>query len=256
MNMMMPQPPLDLKQKGRRSLPSQPLLEYPPKFDMDMVQRLLGRRKKDRLTRATRRRVDTYYRPVLNRLAPLVTWKVYGLADLEAGAVRLENGVCLNSRKMTRTLAGAEKVVCFVATVGAGIDRMIDSFVKKGRVADAYVIDALGSGAVEHTAQTFQDDFVATFSRRPYVAGLRFSPGYCDWPIKEQNTIFSLLDCSNIGVNLSDTALMDPRKTVSAVFGLYRTSRAPTLLSANPCRRCGHEDCIARRTTVEPSSRR
>ncbi len=249
MNMMIPQPPLDQTQKARRSSLSQPLLEYRPEFDMDMVQRLLGRRKRDRLTGATRRRVDTYYRPVLNHLAPRVTWKAYGVVDLDAGAVRLENGVYLNSRKMTRTFEGAEKVVCFVATVGVGIDRMIDSFVKKGKVADAYVIDALGSGAVERTAQTFQDDYVGMFSRRPYVTGLRFSPGYCDWSIKEQNTVFSLLDCSSIGVSLSDTVLMDPRKTVSAVFGLYPTSRGATLLSANPCRRCAHQDCIARRTT-------
>ncbi len=230
----------------------QSLSHYRPDFDMDMVQRLLGRRRRRHMTRTTGKRLTTYRRPVLDRLRPRVTWKVYDITACTGDSIALQNGgntARLGSRKMAASLKGADKLVCFVATIGAGIDKMIEAFGAKGSIADAYVIDALASGAIENTAQRFQDDFIHRLSRRSYVAGLRFSPGYCDWSIGEQNTLFSLLDCENIGVSLSDTALMNPRKSISAVFGLYDPKRAPRNLDYNPCSRCGKGDCIARRSS-------
>ncbi len=243
MNMIKPH----FGENSPQRLPS--LSDYRADFDMDMVQRLLGRRRRRDLTRATRKRLTAYCRPVMDRLRPRVTWKVCDIAACGDDTISLDNGVHLRSRKMAASLKNADKLVCFVATVGAGIDKMIKTFGARGNIADAYVIDALGSSAIENTARRFQDDFIRRLSRRRYVAGLRFSPGYCDWPIGEQDTLFSLLDCKNIGVSLSDTALMHPRKSISAVFGLYEPERAPGNLNLNPCSRCGQGDCIARRTS-------
>ena len=41
------------------------------------------------------------------------------------------------------------KVVAFIATVGAKVDQAIEDLMQDGKVANAYVGDALGSAAVE-----------------------------------------------------------------------------------------------------------
>lgn len=241
--------------RGVISLADQPrLLEYQPRIDMDMVQRLLGIRRRRSLTRTTQRRVDHLYTPVLGSLNPRVIWKIFTIRSMDGATVTLEDGVSFQSRKMARSLAGADRLVCFVATVGKSVDKMIETAMAKGEVADSYVMDAMGSGAVEYTADTFQNDLVDKIAIGHYDAGLRFSPGYCDWPLAEQEKIFELLDCREIGVTLSDSALMTPRKSVSAVFGLFEQSADRARQKANPCNNCAKKDCIARRTVSTTTS--
>jgi hypothetical protein len=241
--------------RGLISLAGQPrLLEYRPRIDMDMVQRLLGIRRRKTLTRTTQRRVDNLYKPLLDCLSPRVIWKIHTIRSVDGAGVSLEDGVFFQSRKMARSLAGADRLVCFVATVGRAVDEMIEAAMSEGDIADSYIMDAMGSGAVECTADTFQNDLVDNMLTQPYDAGLRFSPGYCDWPLAEQEKIFELLDCREIGVTLSDSALMAPRKSVSAVFGLYDKTADRVRPKANPCNNCGKKDCIARRTDTATTS--
>ncbi|MGW8195747.1 MAG: vitamin B12 dependent-methionine synthase activation domain-containing protein, partial [Desulforhopalus sp.] len=202
------------------------LLEYRPQLDMGLVVRLLGARNRRALTRTTKHRIKQLSDPVLGCLDPKVTWKSFGIRTRDDRSVTLDNGIRLRSRKMAGTLDNVKRLVCFVATVGKSIDEMIESSMSRGDYADSYVIDAMGSGAVEQTASEFQKDYIDNIASSPYEPGLRFSPGYCDWPLTEQEKIFSLLDCRKIGVSLSDSALMTPRKSVSAIFGLHV---APTL---------------------------
>jgi hypothetical protein len=46
---------------------------------------------------------------------------------------------------------------------------------------------------------------------------------------------------------------MHPRKSVSAIFGLYPATEKPQSRHTVPCTRCAKKDCIARR--VEPESK-
>ena len=49
----------------------------------------------------------------------------------------------------------------------------------------------------------------------------RYSPGFGDFPLSAQREILSVLDAARaIGVSLTDTLLMVPSKSVSAVIGV------------------------------------
>ena len=49
----------------------------------------------------------------------------------------------------------------------------------------------------------------------------RYSPGYGDWPLDAQRELLALLDTPRaIGVSLTDSLLMVPSKSVSAVIGV------------------------------------
>jgi cobalamin-dependent methionine synthase I len=49
----------------------------------------------------------------------------------------------------------------------------------------------------------------------------RYSPGYGDFPLTAQRELLSLLDAPRkVGVSLTDTLLMVPSKSVSAIIGV------------------------------------
>lgn len=222
------------------------LWRYRPGFDRDFVERLLGRRRRG-LSARTARRLAALEPELPELLEPQVVHTTLVPTLTAQDTISLGNGDAtmeLTNPKMVDALQKASQVSCFIATVGPDLDRRVEELQSEGQLADAAVLDALGSGAVEWLA----DRFLSHIERQSgQLVGPRFSPGYCDWPLSDQPGLFALLDHRLIGVELDSSCLMQPRKSISALFGLYRTSDAPADRDLIPCRRCKKRDCIARR---------
>jgi hypothetical protein len=227
-------------------------LIYNPAFDLDFVERLLGRRQRSELPSATQKRLALQKSRLHALIKPRLIWKEFPIAKIDKTGVQLANGTFLESRKMAHAFKGAKKIIIFIATVGNQVDLEIESLISGGELAHGYIADALGSGAVESLADRFHKEKAQELAKENQTAGLRFSPGYCDWPVTDQKKLFSLLDYEAIGVDLSDTSLMQPRKSISAVFGIYENKNITVGNTFNPCRRCGKKDCIARRVEAIP----
>ena len=235
----------------------EPLLtSYQPQFDMDFVKRLLGLQKAGSLSRSTRNRLEQMHDAVQQLLRPRVVWEVIPLAAIEKKHIKLSSGLHLKSSKMAKVMTGAVYMVCFVATVGKKIDERIYHLMEQGKFANAYICDALGSGAVEAIAERFHSDFNRNFLQETSVSasGIRFSPGYCDWPVTEQQKLFSLVNADAIGVSLDKNSLMTPRKSISAIFGVYPEGNGLLKKNHNPCLYCFKKDCIARRSPAETAN--
>ena len=120
------------------------------------------------------------------------------------------------SRDLSRNLSGCDKAIIFAATVGLNIDR---AMAKHSLIspAKALCIGAVGNERVETLCDIFYDLLKKRYGRtRP-----RFSPGYGDLPLALQKNIFGLLDCpKNIGAFLSDSMLITPSKSVTAIVGV------------------------------------
>lgn len=236
---------------GIAGVPPVPLLAFSPGFDLAFAQRLLGRKNGGKLSAATTRRLTQLQERFSRLVRPLVTYQERAIVRIKDDSIILEGGVTLKSRKMARTLRGARRVVAFVATVGKQVDLEIAEMMEDGRMANAYVGDALGSAAVERLANTFQDHLDCKLRRLGQTTGPRFSPGYCDWPITEQRKLFTLVRGAAAKVTLEESSLMQPRKSISAIFGVYDQHEVPATKHLIPCLRCGKKDCIARRTEAD-----
>jgi len=166
---------------------------------------------------------------------------------VEGGRVYLKGGMTLKSLKLSRTLHDSEELICFLTTIGGEIDFEINSIMRQGHLSEAFIIDALGSVAVESIAEQFHRRMERQYSENEKAVTLRFSPGYCDWPIDEQRELFELFDSNTAGIELKDSCLMTPRKSISAVFGVYPINGDPTPCPYNPCIDCSKIDCPSRR---------
>ena len=73
----------------------------------------------------------------------------------------------------------------------------------------------------------------------------RFSPGYGDFPIAHQRDFSRLLDTPRkIGLTVTESCLLAPIKSVTAVIGLSET---PQPCHRKGCEECGKTDCAYRR---------
>ena len=145
-------------------------------------------------------------------------------------------------RTVFQQLKKVEKVAVFVCTAGNEIIEKSRELMKEGDFLKGYVYDIYGSLAVEEAMDRIQD----ALKSKMELAGLqitnRYSPGYCGWDVSEQKKLFSLLPNRFCGIELTDSCLMRPIKSVSGIIGIGKS------VKFNPytCNLCDEEDCLYR----------
>jgi hypothetical protein len=225
------------------------LENYQTTVDSDKVLRLLGAKKGRQVSPASLRRIDLLSEEIEKMLKPQLNYRILTLSQINKGGIRLSNGTCFKSPKMAKALAKAESVCCFVATVGPALDMEIDHRMRKQHYANAYVLDALGSMSAENIVEQFYQRMARKQAKKDSGVTLRFSPGYCDWPIHDQRPLFNLFaKTDTLDVVLTKSCLMSPRKSVSGLFGLTPSKATGADPAYNPCNTCTKRDCIARRS--------
>ena len=222
-------------------------LSVHPLIDGKNLIKRLGGRKGRAFSRSLGIKVHNSVRTLYRLMNPCLIFTKERIKRVEGGSVYLHGGRTLKSPKLSRTLCDSEELICFLTTIGGQIDLEIKRMMRQGHVSQAFIMDALGSVAVESTAEQFHRRMEREYSEKDKAVTLRFSPGYCDWPIEEQRKLFELFDSNTTGIELKDSCLMTPRKSISAVFGVYPVNGDPTPSPYNPCTDCSKIDCPARR---------
>jgi cobalamin-dependent methionine synthase I len=97
--------------------------------------------------------------------------------------------------------------------------------------------------AVEKAMDAIQRKLAAKEGRIGKKLTNRFSPGYCDWPVGDQQQLFSLLPENFCGITLLETALMLPVKSVSGIIGIGEKVK----YFDYPCKFCTMQKCFRRR---------
>ena len=111
-------------------------------------------------------------------------------------------------------------ISAFVVTIGCELSDQSRQLMQKGDSVDGFVLDAIGSVAVELMADSVQQAVADEVLPLNMKITNRFSPGYCSWPTSGQADLFSLLPENPAGVQLNDSFLMTPIKSVSGIIGI------------------------------------
>lgn len=110
-----------------------------------------------------------------------------------------------------------ERILVFAATLGSGIDRLIQTSNFSDGAADSVVIDALAGAAIEQVCDFICEMFCANYKNHEITK--RFSPGYVDFPLEKNLDLLRELDTAR-KIGLSSTgAMMIPGKSVTAIVG-------------------------------------
>lgn len=122
----------------------------------------------------------------------------------------------VRSRTLARFLSPCRSAVLFAATLGMGIERYLCSLQSSG-AAKSFFADAVASAFIEGVCDRAEELIAGRFGK---VTG-RFSPGYGDLALDIQEGLLASLNAERLlGITLTDSMLMIPRKTVSAIIGV------------------------------------
>lgn len=125
-----------------------------------------------------------------------------------------------NSQDLTTNLNGCKGVLIFAATIGAGIDRLIRRY-ERVAPAKALMLQGLGAERVESLCDLFNDEVTKTAAEYGLKTHPRYSPGYGDMPLNVQPIVLDMVDAGKrLGITISDSCLMSPSKSVTAIIGI------------------------------------
>jgi hypothetical protein len=137
--------------------------------------------------------------------------------------------------------SAAEGIILALVTIGPGAERRAGKFVRTDRAATGLIADAIGTVAVEQTADSLERKIHEDCTNFGWKVSRRYAPGYCGWEIEAQKEIFSHFS-DTLGIKLTGSCLMIPEKSLSFVCLLSKEGDFSKVKVGN-CKRCRHKDC-------------
>lgn len=137
----------------------------------------------------------------------------------------------------------SDSAVIFLCTAGAEIGIRSRKAMHERDLLRGYIFDVIGSEIVEAAADIMQNELEKAVVASGKKITNRYSPGYCGWDVAEQHKLFRLMPDNYCGIRLTESALMDPVKSVSGIIGIGETVR----LNPYTCQICDMNDCIYRK---------
>lgn len=160
--------------------------------------------------------------------------------DSENHTIKIEEQVFSPAKIVLTQLKKASAVALFTCTAGAEISTYSHQLAVEGDTLLSYITDVIGSITVDKA----MDKIEAVLKKEMIAAGLhisdRFSPGYCEWSVADQQKLFALLPKHFCGITLTPSSLMNPIKSVSGIIGIGRQIKQ----HGYQCNWCNDTNCI------------
>jgi len=189
-------------------------------MDMDNVLRRQGLRKGQNrekildLTQELLKQVEE-----LHLLEPAVTYDIYKVTSISHQQICFDNGTGLHGSSLPNLFPEIKEMVVAVGTIGPKLEEEVTVYLEQGQQLKGILLDGIGSAAVDCLMQEFCNAMEIEASSLGYQSGSHVSPGMPGLPITEQWTVLKLANASQIGVSLTVSGMMIPRKSNSIVIG-------------------------------------
>ncbi len=174
------------------------------------------RSRNQRLVQAAQRALDE----AIPILSPRVLYERFPIKELRHEQLHLLDDHHLEGQLLSQHLGAATEVVLALCTIGEALETH-SSEISKDDFVYGLALDGLGSAGVEALA----NEVCAFFEDQAQEIGLHtsipLSPGMLGWPVEQgQRQIFEILDPFKIGVQLTSSMVMIPKKSLTFVLGM------------------------------------
>jgi hypothetical protein len=180
-------------------------------------------------------------------LAPRMVYRRVPVTYTGVEGVELAGGHRFASAKLGSLFTGAEWAIVAVGTIGPALEEEVSRLFARCEYMDAMLLDAIGTTAVEDVGNYLRSRICRECGDNEGLrVGPSLSPGYQYWDIRDQEVVFNLVPGAEIGVILTESCLMLPRKSESLVVPLGRQLKITAEVNEPPCRYCDRRDCPSR----------
>ena len=173
-------------------------------------------------------------------IKPQVVYEVSYVTHKNTDSVDIDD-VRFTSRVLRVNLDRVNRVFPYIMTIGAELENKATS--SKDLMKQFY-LETMGDLALDHIG-TYLEEHLTTKYRLGKISEM--NPGSLeDWPITEQKPLFSIFGDVHdlIGVKLTESFLMIPRKSVSGIY-------FPKEVTFYSCQLCPRENCEERQAPYD-----
>ncbi len=164
------------------------------------------------------------------------------------GRINLENGLHLEiNNSMINLLKGASYLTFGLSTIGNNLEDKVAELFAKNEYPKAIALDAVGTVASKFLSQYIRSEVCQEAKEQNLQTTKYFSPGSGDWNIKQQKIIFQIIPADKIGIKLTESYMMVPKKSLSWVIGIGKEIIIPSK-EDDSCKICLAENCQFRKT--------
>ncbi len=149
-------------------------------------------------------------------IKPAAMYTVVQVTNFEHQEIRFENG-SFEGPLVGKAMAGAEHLNIAICTIGGDLERRVQELMSENPIMGV-ALDGAGTSALRRGSQTVEDIISEKACEMGLALGMRAQPGQEGWPIEQQRLVFSMLPAEKIGVRLTESCLMIPRKSVSFII--------------------------------------
>jgi hypothetical protein len=167
------------------------------------------------------------------KIKPLVATQEAKILEHHHNEIIITGGKKMTGSLITQSLAGAEKIIAVVCTIGADLEELSATTIAIDPLL-ALALEGLGNAAVESVLQQVCERISEKAQKTGLDASVPLCPGETGWPVdKGQPQLFSLFESNPAGVYLTEGAMMIPRKSISFLIGI-----GTNMKKTAPCSRC------------------
>jgi hypothetical protein len=165
-------------------------------------------------------------------------------------------GEVFRSSRLARTLSQAEAHGAVLVAVGAGpeLEEEARRLWSEEKPDEYFFLEMYGSAVVEQLTTQAGARLCGWAESNGMAVLPHYSPGYPEWDISEQPRLRRLFE-DGVPVEVLDSGMLRPKKSLLAVFGLTRqVDRVRRLTDLVPCENCSFAGCDYRRAPYRRSA--
>jgi len=147
------------------------------------------------------------------------------ISKIADGSLELDNSLIFESTRLAHMFIPCREALLMAAGAGAEIMAEIKELGRQNRQDLAVIFDAVAGELVDHALNWIMELQRKELLREgKSLLSRRYSAGYGDFQLENQIYFYNLLQLDNMGVRLTDSYMLLPEKTVTAVTGITEIS--------------------------------
>ena len=195
----------------------------------DLIRELLSSLKKSRL------------------LEPTAAYEYYAVRSMSGSQISMEGDRAIHGQLLPAIFPEAKELAPVVITIGPELEKQVTDYSRSGETLRGMILDGIGSAAVDSLVLEVLRLIDSESSSRGYQMSSPVNPGMAGFPLTEQWNLLGLVNADEIGVRLTSSGVLVPRKSISMVIGIGPQMTKWT--RAEVCARCSLRETCDYRVT-------
>jgi len=153
-------------------------------------------------------------------LGPAAAYEYYPVTGMSGVQISLECDRAVMGLAIPSLFPEAKEIAVLIGTIGPNLEKQATAYFNRHEPLRGLLLDGIGNAAVDSLTQEVCKFIAAESLSRGYQVSSPINPGMPGLPITEQRQMLKLVPAEEIGVSLTSSGVMVPRKSTSMVIGI------------------------------------